>query len=200
MREQAARFSVVAADRRLGVHQRGLFGMLEIGRQVNIVAVFNGSNSPRNNDMNAQELADKFTAKIAVAAVEKNRQTEIAAENVEKRTADVEHCKRAMEQQVLPFLEELKHLMGDQQFSFAPQIELNDHRPVGVSFKVGDGAPTTITTAFGNIVVTRIGDSGTLKGVPFVYAPDVEPYISNSGDLTRDKIAKLVEMVIDTAT
>jgi hypothetical protein len=70
-------------------------------------------------------------------------------------------------------LEELKHLMGDQQFSFAPQIELNDHRPVGVSFKVGDGAPTTITTAFGNIVVTRIGDSGTSKGVAFVYAPDV---------------------------
>jgi hypothetical protein len=153
----------------------------------------------RNQDMNAQELADKFTAKIAVAAVEKNRQTEIAADNVEKRTADVEHCKRAMEQRVLPFFEELKHLMGDQ-FSFAPQIELNDHRPVGVSFKIGDGAPTTITTAFGNIVVTRIGDSGTSKGVPFVYAPDVEPYISNSGDLTRDKIAKLVEMVIDTAT
>jgi hypothetical protein len=139
----------------------------------------------RNSDMNAQELADKFTAKISVAAVEKNRQTEIAADNIEKRTADVEHCKRAMEQQVLPFLEELKHLMGDQQFSFAPQIELIDHRPVGVSFKIGDGAPTTITTAFGNIVVTRIGDSGTSKGVPFVYAPDVEPYISNSGDLTR---------------
>jgi hypothetical protein len=30
-------------------------------------------------------------------------------------------------------------------------------------------------------------------------APDVEPYISNSGDLRRDKIAKLVEMVIETA-
>jgi hypothetical protein len=149
--------------------------------------------------MNAQELAAKFTAKIAVAAVEKDRQSEIAADNVGKRTADVEHCKRAMEQNVLPFLDELKHHLGEQQFSFAPQIELNDHRPVGVSFKIGDGVPTTITTAFGNIVVTRIGDSGTSKGVPFVYAPDVEPYISNSGDLTREKIAKLVEMVIDTA-
>jgi hypothetical protein len=30
-----------------------------------------------------------------------------------------------------------------------------------------------------------------------VYPPDAEPNISNSGDLTRDKIAKLVEMVID---
>jgi hypothetical protein len=158
-----------------------------------------GIRSLRNKIMNAQELADKFNAKIAVAAVEKDRQSEIAADNVGKRTADVEHCKRAMEQNVLPFLEELKHHFGEQQFSFAPQIELKDHRPVGVSFKIGDGPPTTITTAFGNIVVTRIGDSGTSKGVPFVYAPDVEPHISNSGDLTRDKIAKLVEMVIDTA-
>ena len=41
----------------------------------------------RNGFMNAQELADKFTAKIAVAAVEKHRQTEIAADNVGKRTA-----------------------------------------------------------------------------------------------------------------
>jgi hypothetical protein len=30
-----------------------------------------------------------------------------------------------------------------------------------------------------------------------VYAPDAEPYIPNSGDLTRDKIAKLVEMTIN---
>jgi hypothetical protein len=149
--------------------------------------------------MNAQELADKFAAKLAVAAIEKDRQTGIAADNAEKRTADIEHCKKALEQHVIPFLEELKHQLGEHQFSFAPQIEMHDHRPVGVSFRIGDGAPTSITTAFGNIVVTRIGDSGTSKGVPFVYAPDVEPYISNSGDLTRDKIAKLVEMVIDTA-
>jgi hypothetical protein len=115
----------------------------------------------------------------------------------ERERRDIEHCKKAMD--VIPFLEELKRHLGEKQFSFAPQIEMNDHRPVGVSFKIGDGAPTSITTAFGNIVVTRIGDSGTSKGVPFVYAPDAEPYISNSGDLTRDKIAKLVEMVIDTA-
>jgi hypothetical protein len=148
--------------------------------------------------MNAQELAAKFAAKIAIAVVEKTRQAEIATNNSEKRAADIEHCKVAMEQNVIPFLDELKHHLGERQFSFAPQIELHDHRPVGVSFKIGDGAATSITTAFGNIVVTRIGDSGSSKGVPFVYAPDVEPYISNSGDLTREKIAKLVEMVIDT--
>jgi hypothetical protein len=147
--------------------------------------------------MNAEELASKFKAKIAAALAEKERQAGIAADNMEKRTADVEHCKQALERDVIPFLNELRQHMGEDQFSFAPQIELNDHRPVGVSFTIGNGAPTNITTAFGNIVVTRIGDSGTSKGIPYVFGPDVEPYISNSGDLTRDKMAKLIEMVID---
>jgi hypothetical protein len=147
--------------------------------------------------MNAEQLAHKFIAKIAAAAAEKQRQTGIAGDNSDKRAADMEHCKRAMEREVIPFLSELKHHLGELQFSFAPQIELDDHRPVGVSFTIGNGAPTSITTAFGNIIITRGGDSGTAKGTPYVYAPDVEPYISNSGDLTREKIAKLVEMVID---
>ena len=146
--------------------------------------------------MNAEELANKFRDQIAAAVAEKKKEAGIAGENTHKRAADVEHCKSALEREVIPFLSELKHHLGDDQFSFAPQIELNDHRPVGVSFTIGNGAPTSITTAFGNIIVTRIGDSGTAKGTPYVYAPDVEPYISNSGDLTRDKIAKLVEMVI----
>src|SRR6195952_919268 len=147
--------------------------------------------------MNAEDLARKFKEKVAAAVVEKDRQEVIAHDNEQKRTADMDHCRRAMESEVIPFLEELKHHLGNEQFSFATQIERNDHRPVGVSFIVGNGAATSITTAFGNIVVTRVGDSGTKKGVPFVYAPDAEPYISNSGDLTRDKIAKLIEMVID---
>jgi hypothetical protein len=149
--------------------------------------------------MNAQELAEKFTAKVAAAAIEKARQTDIAADNIKKRTDGVEHCKRALEQHVIPFLMELKHHLGEEQFSFAPQIDILDHKPVGVSFKIGDGSATSISTAFGNIVVTRFGDSGSSKGIPFVYHPDAEPYISNSGDLTRDEIAKLVEMAIDNA-
>jgi hypothetical protein len=147
--------------------------------------------------VNAEDLASKFRSRIADAISEKNRQEGIAADNLEKRTADIEHCKNALEREVIPFFNELKHHMGEEQFSFAYQIDLNDHRPVGVSFTVGNGPPTNIATAFGNIVVTRIGDSGTAKGVPYVFAPDREPHISNSGDLTRAKMVKLVEMVID---
>ncbi len=152
---------------------------------------------PSGPPMNAEELANKFRAMIEAAAAEKDKQVEIAADNTGKRIADIEHCKNALEREVIPFLEELKQHLGEDQFSFAPQIELSDHRPIGVSFTIGNGGPTNITTALGNIIVTRVGDSGTLKGVPYVFDPDVEPYISNSGDLTREKLAKLVEMVID---
>ena len=146
--------------------------------------------------MNAKELADKFAKRVAAAATEKDRQIVLAKENASKRSDDIEHCKRAIEQHVLPFLVELKDYMGEQ-FSFAHQIDIYDHRPVGVSFRVGDGGPVSITTAFGNIIVTHLGSSGASKGTPFVFQPDAEPYISNSGDLTREKMAKLVEMVID---
>lgn len=74
---------------------------------------------------------------------------------------------------------------------------MHDHRPVGVSFTIGNGGPTSISTAFGNIVITRVGDSGTSKGVPFVCAPDADPFISNSGDLTREKMSRLLEKIID---
>jgi hypothetical protein len=147
--------------------------------------------------MNAKELADKFKAKTDAAVAERDRQSGLAVENTQKRGDDVEYCKRAMESNVLPFLAELKQHLDDGQFTFAPQIDIQDHKAVGVSFKIGDSGTTSISTAFGNIIVTRAGDGGTKKGVAYVYPPDAEPYISNSGDLTRDKIAKLVEMVID---
>jgi len=101
-----------------------------------------------------------------------------------------------MTNNVLPFLAELKSHLPDGQFSFAPQVDAQDRAIVGVSFRIGDGSLTTISTAFGNVIVTHAGASGSSKGVNFVYPSDAEPYISNSGDLTREKIAKLVEMMI----
>lgn len=147
--------------------------------------------------MNAKELADKLHAKITGAVDEREHQSGLATEHFQERGEDVEHCKRAMESNVLPFLAELKQHLGNAQFTFAPQIDRDDHRPVGVSFKIGDAGTTNICTVHGDIVITRNGRGGTGKGVAFVYPPESEPYISNSGDLTRDKIAKLIEMVID---
>ena len=149
--------------------------------------------------MNAQELAQRFFDKVAAAASEQQHQDSVAIEKAGDRTADIPHIKRAMAEVVLPFIEELKRHFGEEQFYYATQVD-RDHAPVGVSFKIGDGAPISIATAFGNIVVTKLGASGSSKGVAFVYPGDAEPYIANSGDLTREKMAKLVEMVIDNAS
>lgn len=62
--------------------------------------------------MNAEQLAEKFRQKLSAAVAERERQAIIAAENKDKRTADIEHCKQAMEREVIPFLEELKHHFG----------------------------------------------------------------------------------------
>ena len=65
--------------------------------------------------MDAKELADKFNAKTGAAVVERERQSGLAIEHIEKRGDDIKHCKRAMESNVLPFLAELKQLLGEGQ-------------------------------------------------------------------------------------
>jgi hypothetical protein len=90
--------------------------------------------------MDARQLADKFSGKVAAAATELHHQETVATESAKLRSDDVVHIKRAMEQQVIPFLKELEHRFGTKQFSFAPQIDI-DHKPVGVSFRIGDGHP-----------------------------------------------------------
>jgi len=148
--------------------------------------------------MDAKELAAKFVAKAAAAVAEKDRQQTAKPDDDGKRLEeDVEDCKRAMTEVVIPFMSELKAHFPQDQFSFAPQIDVSDHKFVGVSFRVGDGPITAISTTFGNVLVSHTGASGSSKGVHIVYSQEAEPFISNSGDLTREKISKLVEMIID---
>jgi hypothetical protein len=149
--------------------------------------------------MDAKELAAKFQAKVAAAATEKDNQTKVAAEDRAADLIDAAECKRAMAEIVIPFLSEVKAQFPPQQFSFSPQIDLQDHQFVGVSFRVGNGPMVTISTAFGNVLISQSGDSGSSKGIEFIYGRRAEPFISNSGDLTREKVAKLIEMVIDNA-
>ena len=147
--------------------------------------------------MDAKELAAKFVAKAAAAVAEKGKQETATPDDNGKRLKDAEDCKRAMTEVVIPFLSELKAHFPQDQFSFAPQIDVSDHKFVGVSFRVGDGPITAISTTFGNVLVSHTGASGSSKGVHIVYSQEAEPFISNSGDLTREKISKLVEMIID---
>jgi hypothetical protein len=149
--------------------------------------------------MNAKELAAKFATRVAAAATEKGKQTKAAREDRATDLLDAAECKRAMTEVVIPFLAEIKAEFPPGQFSFSPQIDLQDHQFIGVSFKVGNGPMVTISAAFGNIIIAQSGGSGSGKGIDIVYGRDAEPFISSSRDLTRDKVSKLIEMVIDNA-
>ena len=72
----------------------------------------------RGCEVNAQELADKFTAKVADAIAKRDEQTTIAACNKEKRLDDAGHCKRQLAEAVIPFLQEL-HSKLQEQFTYA---------------------------------------------------------------------------------
>ena len=149
--------------------------------------------------MNAKELAAKFETRVSAAATKKEKQTKAAGEDRATDLTDAAECKRAMTEVVIPFLTEIKAAFPPNEFSFSPQIDLQDHQFVGVSFKVGNGPMVTISAAFGNIVIAQSGGSGSGKGIEFVYGRGAEPFISNSGDLTREKVAKLIEILIDNA-
>jgi hypothetical protein len=115
--------------------------------------------------MNAKELAAKFATKVAAAATEKNKQTKAAREDRASDLLNAAECKRAMTEVVIPFLSEIKAEFPPDQFSFSPQIDLQDHELVGVSFKVGSGPMVTISAAFGNITIAQSGGSGSGKGI-----------------------------------
>ena len=115
--------------------------------------------------MEAKELAAKFAARVAAATTEKDKRTKVANEDRATDLTDAAECKRAMTDVVIPFLAEIKAEFPPDQFSFSPQIDLQDHQFVGISFKVGNGPTVTISAAFGNIVIAQSGGSGSGKGI-----------------------------------
>jgi hypothetical protein len=74
-----------------------------------------------------------------------------------------------------------------------------DHWPVGVTFRIGDGTANEHRQCAGEHCHYRHRRERIVQRVPHAYSPYEESFISNSGDLTREKIAKLVEMSIDNA-
>jgi hypothetical protein len=129
--------------------------------------------------MNAKELAAKFETRVAAAARERGKQRRVAKEDRATDLTDAAECKRAMTEVVIPFLSEIRAEFPPEQFSFSPQIDLQDHQFVGVSFKVGNGPMVTISAAFGNIVIAQSGSSGSGKGIEFVYGRGAEPSSRN---------------------
>jgi hypothetical protein len=147
--------------------------------------------------MNAQELAQKFSGKVAASAPERQHQQTVAADNAKSRLDDVVHIKRAMEQQVMPFFTELRQHFGPISFLSHRKSTSTTGRWASLSKSVTE-RPQPSRPHSARLWWPVWGPVDPQRAF-CLYPPDAEPYISNSGDLTREKIAKLVELVIDNS-
>ena len=50
---------------------------------------------------------------------------------------------------MMPFLSEVKAAFPPGQFVFGAQVDLQDQKPIGVNFKIGNGPTVTISTNLG---------------------------------------------------
>lgn len=132
--------------------------------------------------MEPKELAEKFKAKAAAETT-----------NIDRERADIEKSddavKTAFEKVVVPYLNECRAAFPPNRFVFAIlQSDANDGRPLGVSFRIGKGLEVKITSTVGRIKVNT-------SGSPF--AGNTGSFIRSVGDLTRENLSRLVELMVD---
>ena len=168
--------------------------------------------------MDPQQLKRLFEEKSATKADKTAREkTRIAARAAEQQKR-AEEGRVALRDVVTPYFQELLETFPTGHFSFNPAALMNaeSHTPVAVSFKVGDGAEHYIEVVQGNVRIWRQGPKFPVqdakgpkaaKGrkraakfpgldIQFVFSGNAEPFIALPSDLTREKLAKLVEMAI----
>ena len=166
--------------------------------------------------MNPKELANLFARKSEKKAAETAQEAaklEAQKAAMQKRS---EEGRTALKDVVIPFFKELATTFPKGQFLFDPSamMDLESRTPVAVSFKIGDGAKHYIEVINGNVRIWGEGPqfpaqkAGRRKGpkgrklpapgfnIQFVYSGNAEPFIAGPSDLTREKLEKLVEMVI----
>jgi hypothetical protein len=144
--------------------------------------------------MEPKELAEKFKAKAAAETTNK----EAAQAALDRERADIgkadDAVKTAFEKVVVPYLNECRAAFPPNQFVFAIfQSDANDSRPLGVSFKIGKGLEVKITSTVGRIKVNTSGSPFADRG-GFV---DTGSFIRSVGDLTRENLSRLVELMVD---
>jgi hypothetical protein len=159
--------------------------------------------------MDPKELAglfEKKNADIAAKTAQENAQLDAQKTEREKRIAE---GRAALLNVVIPYFKEIEATFPKGQFSFNPaaQIDSNDLSPVGVSFKIGDGAEHHIEVTQGNVQIWQEGvnPKGPKRpgakvlglSIRLVYPSTTEPFIAQPSDLTREKLGKLVEMAIN---
>ncbi|MEI9930124.1 MAG: hypothetical protein WDM89_06135 [Rhizomicrobium sp.] len=152
--------------------------------------------------MDPKLLKTLLDKKAAVkAATETARLAGVAALKAETISKQWEG-QQAIATVVVPYFDEILRAIGPAgfQFSLVPSSNpIEGGLPLGVRFAVGSSVEHEISVASSKVWIKRIGSKSDGVATVFVYPGAEEPYIGEPQDLTRDKIGKLLELVIEKA-
>jgi hypothetical protein len=146
--------------------------------------------------MGPKELAAQFAKKNAESDARKEKEKAAAEESAAKLKKGREDAKKALADVAIPFLNEVKAELPPGQFAVGSEVDVSDQRPIAIRFKIGNGPTVRISTTSGNVTITETSSPEIPGHISFMYPGTAEPFISTTKDLTKEKLNKLVEMVI----
>ncbi|GEM_PF-2394750 len=140
-----------------------------------------------------KKVADKAateTARLAGVAA-------LKAETISKQREG----QQALATVVVPYFDEILGAIGPAgfQFSRVQSSDSSDILPLGVRFAVGGSVEHEISVASSKVWIRKVGSKSDGVSTVFVFPSFEEPYIGEPQDLTREKIGKLLELVIEHA-
>jgi hypothetical protein len=134
------------------------------------------------------------------AAVEVSRLASVAALKAETVSKQREG-QQAIATVVVPYFDEILQTVGPADFKFSKVQSPDpiDILPLGVRFAVGGSVEFEISIASSKVWIKKVGSKSDGVRSAFVYPDAEEPHIGEPQDLTREKIGKLLELVIEQA-
>jgi hypothetical protein len=147
--------------------------------------------------MDPQELANLFekkNAKRAARAAEEKSKSDAKADWQMR----AEQGRVALREVVIPYFQELVETFPKGQVKFdQARVDAATGASTAVSFKIGDSAEHVIEVIHGNVRIWRPRSDRPPFDMESVFSGNAEPLIAGPSDLTREKLSKLVEMVIN---
>jgi hypothetical protein len=139
-----------------------------------------------------RELGAIYAAKIArEKAAHGKKEVDALKSEAEKAASD---------KVVLPYLEEAKSFFPNGAFDYRRDSDVNTKRLVSVSFQINGFDAVEIRDQGGQVAVRKKGALSQPEGAGVVkstYPTDSSgPMIGSAEDLTREKLGKLIELVI----
>jgi hypothetical protein len=149
--------------------------------------------------MDPKDLKILFDKKAAErASAEETQRATVAAL---KADADFKQKEgqEAILKVVIPYFTEITRTMGANTFKFAEVPDGNPlgTLPLGVRFMIGGSVEYEISVASSKVWIKTVGSKSAGVSVVYVYPSTQEPYISEPRDLTRDKLGRLLALVIE---